>query len=396
MAKNKIYIPTFISSIDYKPARVLPHVYFYNGTKSSDGYYIESINNSGSIQFHPIERFPYFDNYEGSTPTTGSRSLLFNNETAPYGDLPTGSLYSEYWSTYVDLLYNPRTRIFDCSAIIPLADYFKMNLNDIVEWRGNYYHLRAINDYNLKNGECSLQLLGPVLPDVISNVLPSSCNFDFDISNGPTPTSSLWDLTKCDNSTTFYGVTFDTTSSLSAGQVVQFGTPALLDGCYTLATSSASPDLTGSIIFGIFDNCTDCSGSTPPVYTGYELADCAGAATSSVYVSFSGAVPSGSFVSSTLGNGCWFVVGETTHSLDYTSITPDYTYVDCDTCLYPSSCRTFINNTDTYVIADYYDCQLGMWVFGDTIYPNESRCIGARTLTIISGGTLDPGSLCNP
>ena len=135
-----------------------------------------------------------------------------------------------------------------------------MELNDIVEWRGNYYHLRAINDYNLKNGECSIQLLGPVINDVIANVLPGvQCDFEFEIDNPPTPTSSLWDLTSCDGITTFSGVSFDTTSSLNPGQVIKWGTPEEFTDCYTLATSSASPDLTGSIVYAIFDNCTDAS-----------------------------------------------------------------------------------------------------------------------------------------
>jgi hypothetical protein len=114
--------------------------------------------------------FPYFDNYNvvsGSFPTTDSKSLLFFNESAVYGEVPTNSLYNDYWETYVELLYNPRTRLLNASAIIPLADYFKMELNDVVQFRGNYYHLRAINDYNLKNGECAIQLLGPILPDAL-------------------------------------------------------------------------------------------------------------------------------------------------------------------------------------------------------------------------------------
>jgi hypothetical protein len=110
---------------------------------------------------------------------------LFFNEQAAYGETPTETLYSTYWSQYVELLYNPRTRLLNASAIIPLADYFQMELNDIVEWRGNYYHLRAINDYNLSNGECNIQLLGPVIGDVISNILPvNECNFDFSVTTG--------------------------------------------------------------------------------------------------------------------------------------------------------------------------------------------------------------------
>jgi hypothetical protein len=181
---NRIYIPTFISSVTYQPARVLPHIYFYNGLKGSQEYIVEHfLDGTPYVVQTTVDYFPYFDNYSGNNPTTESKSLLFLNETAVYGEAPTASLYSEYWSTYVDLLYKPTTRLFNCQAIIPLADYFKMELNDIVEWRGNYYHLRALNDYNLSNGECSLQLLGPILGDVISNILPvDECYFDFSIT----------------------------------------------------------------------------------------------------------------------------------------------------------------------------------------------------------------------
>ena len=182
MANNKIFIPTFISSIDFKPARVLPHIYFYNGTKQTDTYFIEGFQNgsTSSIEQRPFNAFPYFDNYSGNTPDSSSLSLLFNNEPAAYGTAPSASLYTEYWERYVNLLYNPQTRLLDCDAIIPLADYFQMELNDIVEFRGNYYHLRAINDYNLSTGECSLQLLGPILNDVISTIIPElACDFDY-------------------------------------------------------------------------------------------------------------------------------------------------------------------------------------------------------------------------
>ena len=163
-----IYIPTYINNAEYTPARVLPRLLFYNGLIDCQSYYIES----GSLTLSGLGKeqtaFPYFDNYNvvtGSFPTTNSRSLLFNNEAASYGETPTETLYTEYWETYIDLLYNPKTRLLNCSAIIPLADYFHMELNDIINFRGNYYHLRAINDYSLKTGECNLQLLGPIIPD---------------------------------------------------------------------------------------------------------------------------------------------------------------------------------------------------------------------------------------
>lgn len=166
-----IYIPTYISNQTYAPARVLPRLFFYNGQVACEPFYLKNESNAAS----PVSAFPYFDNYNvvtGSFPTDGSRSLLFNNEAAVYGATPTSSLYSEYWDNYVSLLYNPKTRLLNCAAIIPLADYVKMELNDIVNFRGNYYHLRAINDYSLKDGTCQLQLLGPIIPDTFSNLQP--------------------------------------------------------------------------------------------------------------------------------------------------------------------------------------------------------------------------------
>jgi hypothetical protein len=160
--KIPLYIPTYINNQEYAPARVQPRVMFYNGQVDCETFYV--LNGSNALQ--DVNQFPYFDNYSvvsGSFPTTGSKSLLFFNEESVYGEAPQDSLYSTYWSQYVNLLYNPRTRLVNASAIIPLAEYFKMELNDIVEFRGNDYHLRAINDYNLSTGECNIQLLGPIL-----------------------------------------------------------------------------------------------------------------------------------------------------------------------------------------------------------------------------------------
>jgi len=157
-----IYIPTYISDVNYSPSRVQPRLLYYNGQVDCETFYVKN----GSNASNPVNQFPYFDNYNvvsGSFPTDGSKSLLFFNEQPVYGSAPSGSLYSNYWSNYVNLLYNPRTRLLNMAAVIPLADYIDMELNDVVNFRGNDYHLRAINDYNLSTGECNIQLLGPIL-----------------------------------------------------------------------------------------------------------------------------------------------------------------------------------------------------------------------------------------
>lgn len=265
---NKIFIPSFISSITYQPARVLPHIYFYNGVKTSDSWYFEHRGVAPTVVFATqLDYFPSVDNYQGLLPTTGSRSLLFFNETSVYGDTPTQSLYSEYWSKYVELLYNPRTRLIDCSAIIPLADYFKMELNDIVEWRGNYYHLRAINDYNLSNGECNLQLLGPVLDDVIESQLPPeiSCDFDFSLEIPPTPPipSSSFYVVQCGTDTTLT-VDFTSSLSMSIGNVFTWPSESFAGCWYVSSSFTGSPGITDVSISQSFATCEICSQSINP------------------------------------------------------------------------------------------------------------------------------------
>ena len=174
MSTNKIFIPYYVSNANVDPASVLPRMFFYNGLKTSDGYYIQYYDTfSAGYQFANFAEFPYFDNYSGQTTTTSSLSLLFLNEDPAYGtEIPSQSLYDRYWAKYVDLLYNPRTRIIRLGAVLPFAVYNKLELNDIIQLRSNYYHLRAINDYNLRTGECKMELLGPLLEGAL-NLFPT-------------------------------------------------------------------------------------------------------------------------------------------------------------------------------------------------------------------------------
>jgi hypothetical protein len=195
-----LWVPNYISDANYNPAKVLPRLFFYNGTVEATPYYLEGYNlpNSSSVASIEYSYYPYFDNYSTGSlngtasqfPQANARSLLYNNEQAVWGTTPTENLVSEYWNKYLGLLYNPRTRLVEASAVIPLGDYFEIELNDIAEFRGNYYHLRAINDYNLTTGECNLQLLGPIIPDTISNILGytgsiDNCAFTYTASVSP-------------------------------------------------------------------------------------------------------------------------------------------------------------------------------------------------------------------
>jgi hypothetical protein len=266
MAVIPIYIPTYISDQTYTPCRVQPRLLFFNGMIDCESYYIESASAFGGVSREQTA-FPYFDNYNivsGSFPTTDSNSLLFYNEESVYGEVPTETLYSQYWEEYVELLYNPRTRLLNASTIIPLADYFKMELNDIVELRGNYYHLRAINNYNLKNGECRIELLGPILPDALVFTTTST-------TTQPTTTTTSTTTTSTTTSTTTTSTTTSTTTTTATPSATLSWTFSETGG----AVGNMNLYVNGSII----EIRSNTSAGTYSVYVGDTInvaVDCSG------------------------------------------------------------------------------------------------------------------------
>tara|TARA_R110001632_G_scaffold1658_3_gene7254 strand:- start:1317 stop:1847 length:531 start_codon:yes stop_codon:yes gene_type:complete len=173
MAINKMFIPTFIANAEFQPARVRPRMFFYNGKLETTPYNIQGFQTAFTGKGDNINVFPYFDHYSTGSgeeiPSIDSESNLFLNEAPSIGTIPNNTLYTKYWSKYITLLYDPKTRLIECAGIIPFADYVDLELNDIVFFRGNHYHLRAINQYNLKTGQCQLQLLGPIIDDALDN-----------------------------------------------------------------------------------------------------------------------------------------------------------------------------------------------------------------------------------
>jgi hypothetical protein len=109
-----VTIPLYIGDQNYRPTQVFPRIMYYNGQISSSRYYIEGLTSPNAVGSTALNTFPYFDNYNvvsGSYPTIDSKSLLFNNEVSTNGSTPENSLISDYWSTYLGLLYSPRTRL---------------------------------------------------------------------------------------------------------------------------------------------------------------------------------------------------------------------------------------------------------------------------------------------
>jgi hypothetical protein len=337
MSATRIYIPTFISSVNYSAARVLPRVFFFNGTKACEPYYLQGYGVTNNVTSSVLTKFPYFDHYSGNNPDGNSFSLLFNNETPVYGSIPNESLYSRYWEKYVQILYNPRTRLVNTSAIIPLADYFKMNLNDKVTFRGNLYYLRAINDYNLSNGECNIQLLGPILKDTIPTTqAPIGTTTTTTFGPTTTTTSGPTTTTTSTSTTTLRPTTTTTSTSTTTTQApVSASINYVCNEGLGTATVTVSGFTGGSNEFEINSSLQTSSAATN---------------TAGFVTVFS---PTSSVNYFSVNDGVWYVQVRDKNNTSNKLILSQS--VDC---IVPGNCTCYsvVNPTEGSLSVDYYAC----------------------------------------
>jgi len=68
------------------------------------------------------------------------------------------TLYSNYYSRYIESIFNIKRRSFAYKAILPLRILLKLKLNDVLEIKNNYYRIDNYN-LNLQTREISLNLI---------------------------------------------------------------------------------------------------------------------------------------------------------------------------------------------------------------------------------------------
>ena len=130
---------------------------FYNGTTK------ESLNFGINMPFHSLGNggvYPY--------------SLVFNAEFSTYtGEALNDNLYTNHYQNYVQSIFNIKKRNWVFKAILPLHIITKLELNDTLYIKGNYYRIDKYS-YNLLSGETTLTLIN---------------NFELSIGE-PTPTQN--------------------------------------------------------------------------------------------------------------------------------------------------------------------------------------------------------------
>jgi hypothetical protein len=146
-----------------------------------------------------------------------------------------------------------------------------MALNDVVNFKGNYYHLRAINDYSLKTGECTLQLLGPIIRDTISDLQPTPtpptgstapATASINLAEYNASPTAFIDANIIVSGTAYY-FSGDFTQSISGGAVANVVMEGK-DGGSTVW----GPYTTASATLSILDNGTPVTSSTQYIYSG--------------------------------------------------------------------------------------------------------------------------------
>ena len=86
-------------------------------------------------------------------------ALLFEAEFSTYTyERLSKNLYTNHYKSYIDSIFNPKKRTFVFKAVLPLYVITKLQLNDTLEIKGNYYRIDKYS-YNILTGETTLTLI---------------------------------------------------------------------------------------------------------------------------------------------------------------------------------------------------------------------------------------------
>lgn len=111
----------------------------------------------------------------------GSQTLNFNIEYDEFTGLEnTNSLYNSFYSSYVEKVFNPSTRLFKVKAMLPLSILLRYKLNDVFRINGLDYNINQLKT-NLLTGKSDIELVSgnfaeEVAPDAPSNIVIANRN----------------------------------------------------------------------------------------------------------------------------------------------------------------------------------------------------------------------------
>ena len=175
--------------------------------------------------------------------TTSTNNINFNAETNEYTGASgfDGTLFANYYSTYIGDVFNTQRRITKVTAFLPLRIIYKLQMNDVISINNKTYIINNAN-VNLITGESSFELLNRITESysVLSNVsyqnIARSVFYNSLIGNASNLT--IGDIIYADTLLT---------NALSAGTYTQLGSSELTTHCESPLAMSMTLNSSGAI-----------------------------------------------------------------------------------------------------------------------------------------------------
>tara|TARA_R110000803_G_scaffold76454_3_gene141103 strand:+ start:2299 stop:4998 length:2700 start_codon:yes stop_codon:yes gene_type:complete len=131
------------------------HIFYknFNTVNSSPVGFIDDVGAKNIISGN---LWTPFHHYGIEQPNYAS---IFNNEFSTWdGVAINNNLYFNHYKDYIDSIFNIKKRTFVYEAVLPLHIITKLELNDVLEIRNDFYRIDKYN-YNLLTGKTTLNLV---------------------------------------------------------------------------------------------------------------------------------------------------------------------------------------------------------------------------------------------
>lgn len=180
---------------------------YWSGTQTYD-YDFQST--SGVVTSY-VGELGFLPPYTAHDPSQSDFFLGFTPTVADGLEVPLNNFFTEYWESYISNIYDDDSRIVEGEFYLPSAALNKINLNDLMLLKNQYYLIQSIN-YNSLTKKAKIELLKAVnTSPVICDLVPTAFNFrgvvSFTDPSGATVTAATRSC--CE----FYGFTFNASDS---------------------------------------------------------------------------------------------------------------------------------------------------------------------------------------
>jgi hypothetical protein len=148
-------LTAFIINKDLNPYRNKPILLYENGITPFSFWFNDGSSNTNESQYFRFSN----ELALGGDDLSLVYSLCWGAEVSPFFlSTVTNSLFQTYWRSYIDNLYNPKTRLLKIDCVLPLWQLIKLKLNDRVLVRDRRYIINQFTT-DITKGEVKFELI---------------------------------------------------------------------------------------------------------------------------------------------------------------------------------------------------------------------------------------------